>query len=178
MSKGLKDAGYKGAIQQYVYEDERLAFVAQNYPGIDGSFVGNPGLGSPVGTGRGISDVRAALDKIGFTTLPVSVNVLYGWGAADMLIEMIENAPTPLTTESIVNTANKGWGYEGYGDIVCPSLWPLQHVVGTPCTHQVQLDLTGAKGATNSVGANGGKGGLLPKVMISRDDLFIIDDPK
>jgi branched-chain amino acid transport system substrate-binding protein len=177
MSKGLKDAGYKGVIQQYVYEDERLAFAAQNFPGIDGSYVGNPGLGAPVGTGEGLTDVRAAMDAAGFQAVPVSVNVLYGWGAADMLIEMIERAPAPLTTESIVNAANEGWGYEGYGDVVCPSLWPLQHVVGTPCTHSVQLDLTGANGATNSVGANGGKGGLIPKVIISRDDLLIVDDP-
>jgi hypothetical protein len=178
MAKGLRDAGYQGVIQQYVYEDERLAFVAQSFPGTDGSFVGNPGIGAPVGNGKGISDVRAGLDAAGFDKVPVSVNAIYGWGAADMLITMIERAPAPLTTESVVNAANKGWGYEGYGDIVCPSSWPLQHVVGTPCTHQVQLDLTGARGATNGVGANGGKGGLVPKVSISRDDLFIVDDPK
>jgi hypothetical protein len=42
----------------------------------------------------------------------------------------------------------------------------------------VQLDLTGALGATNTVGANGGKGGLIPKLPRSFNDLFITAKPK
>jgi hypothetical protein len=41
----------------------------------------------------------------------------------------------------------------------------------------VQLDLTGANGATNNVGANGGKGGLLPEVPGAYLDLFITAKP-
>jgi hypothetical protein len=78
----------------------------------------------------------------------------------------------------MVNTANKGWGYQGYQEAVCPSSWPISHYAGSPCIHQVQLDLSGALGATNSVGANGGKGGLLPKVTQIYGDLFITDKPK
>jgi branched-chain amino acid transport system substrate-binding protein len=178
MSKALKDAGYKGIIQQYVYEDERLAFTASNFPGVDGSYVGSPGVGAPSNTGEGVPEIRAALDAAGFKDQFIGVNVFYGWGAADMLIKMIEQTEGELTTENMVNTANKGWGYEGYGQAVCPTSWPLNHIVGSPCIHIVQLDLTGANGATNSVGANGGKGGLLPKVPITFVDQFITDKPK
>ncbi len=178
MAKGLRDAGYKGVIQQFVYEDERLAFVPNNYPGIDGSYVGNPGVGSPVGDTQGLSDIRAALDAAGFKSQTITTSVLDGWGEADMLIQMIENTPGPLTTENLVNTANAGWDYQGYGQAVCPTTWPLQHISGSPCIHVVQLDLTGAHGATNSVGANGGKGGLLSKVTEQYSDLFIADKPK
>jgi hypothetical protein len=157
-------------------EDERLAFVPQNYPGIDGSYTG-VGTGAPVGDTEGLSDIRAALDAAGFTTTPISTYGLTGWNSADMLVEMIENAPGPLTTESITNFANKGWAYPGYGEAVCPMYWPLGHYTSTPCWHIVQLDLTGANGATNSVGANGGKGGLLPKVTRTYVDLFITDKP-
>jgi branched-chain amino acid transport system substrate-binding protein len=178
MAKALRDSGFKGVIQQFVYGDERLAFVPNNFPGIDGSYYGSPGVGSPVGDVDGSKDIRAALDAAGFQTQPLTVNVFYGWGAADMLIEMIKQTPAPLTTESLVNTANKGWNYKGYGQAVCPTSWPLNHVAGSPCIHVVQLDLTGANGATNTVGANGGKGGLLPKVKQAYANLFITDKPK
>jgi branched-chain amino acid transport system substrate-binding protein len=177
MAKALKDAGYKGALYQFVFEDERLAAVAQNYPGIDGSYTG-VGTGAPVGDTKGLSDIRAALDAAGFTSTPISTYALTGWNAADMLVEMIKSAAGPLTTESITNFANKGWAYPGYGDAVCPMSWPLGHYTSTPCWHVVQLDLTGANGATNSVGANGGKGGLLPKITRTYVDLFITDKPK
>jgi branched-chain amino acid transport system substrate-binding protein len=176
MAKALKDADYTGAIYQFVFEDERLAFVAQNYPGIDGSYTGT-GSGSPVGDTEGLADIRAALDAAGFATTPLGTYGLSGWAAADMLIQMIQNAPAPLTTESIVNFANKGWGYPGYGEAACPVYWPVGHYTATPCWHVVQLDLTGADGATNSVGANGGKGGLLPKITRTYVDLFIIEKP-
>ena len=178
MSKALKDAGFKGVIQQYVYEDERLAAAASNFPGIDGTYAGNPAVGAPVGDTKGLSDIRSALDAAGFKDVPIGVNVLSAWGSADMLIQLIKEAPAPLTTESLVNYANKGWGYQGFGQAVCPSSWPLQHYIGSPCFHLVQLDLTGANGATNSVGANGGKGGLLPKVTLKFGDLFITEKPK
>jgi hypothetical protein len=177
MAKALRDAGYDGVIQQFVYEDERLALVPQSYPGIDESYVGAPGVGAPVGATDGLSDIRAALDAIGFEAVPMTTNVLYGWGAADMLIRMIQEAPGPLTTESITNYANRGWGYEGYGEAVCPSSWPLQHYQGSPCIHIVELDLTGDDGATNGIGANGGQGGLLPKVTLMFNDLFIVEKP-
>ncbi len=95
-----------------------------------------------------------------------------------MLVEMIKSAPGPLSTESITNFANSGWGYQGYGEAACPMSWPLGHYTSTPCWHVVQLDLTGANGATNTVGANGGQGGLLPKVTRTFVDLFITDKPK
>jgi hypothetical protein len=94
-----------------------------------------------------------------------------------MLIKMIERAPAPLSTESVVNTANHGWDYEGFGEAVCPTSWPLQHYVAVPCQHYVQLDLTGTLGATNSIGANGGKGGLIPKAPRTFNDLFITTKP-
>jgi hypothetical protein len=177
MAKALKDAGFKGAIQQFVYESDLLAFAAANFPGIDGSYVGDPGIGAPKGDTEGLEDIRAGLDAAGFTATPMSTNVLYGWGSADMLVTMIQEAPGPLTTEGITNYANKGWGYEGFGDSVCPSSWPLQHYYGSPCFHVVQLDLSGAMGGTNPLGANGGKGGMIPKVAISFNDLFIIQKP-
>jgi len=121
MAKALRDAGFKGVIQQFVYEDPRLAAVATQYPGIDGSYVGSPGVGAPVGDTKGLSDIRAGLDSIGFQAVPMLVPAIYGWGAADMLIQMIENTKGPLTTENLVNTANKGWAYQGYGEAVCPS---------------------------------------------------------
>jgi hypothetical protein len=108
----------------------------------------------------------------------VNTNVLQGWAAADMFIAMLEHAAAPLTTESLVNTANAGWGYPGFGDAVCPTSWPVQHYVYVPCGHVNQLDLTGANGATNSVGANGGKGGILTKVAIGYSDGYLIDKPK
>jgi branched-chain amino acid transport system substrate-binding protein len=178
MAKALKDAGFKGPVQQFVYEDERLAFSASNFPGVDGSYAGNPAVGAPVGDTEGLSEIRAALDAAGFEDVPIGVNVLSAWGSADMLIQLIKEAPAPLTTESLANYANAGWGYPGFGQAVCPSSWPLQHYIGTPCLHIVQLDLTGANGATNSVGANGGKGGLLPKVTLKFNDLFITEKPE
>jgi branched-chain amino acid transport system substrate-binding protein len=178
MAKALRNAGFKGAIQQYVYENEGLAAVAANFQGTDGSYVNNPGVGSPVGDTKGLTDIRAGLDAIGFKTVGISPNVLYGWGSADMLIEMIKNTKGALTTENMVNTATKGWGYQGFQEAVCPSSWPISHYAGDPCTHEVQLDLTGANGATNSLGINGGKGGLLPKVSYIYGDLFITDKPK
>ena len=65
-----------------------------------------------------------------------------------------------------------------YGDAVCPTSWPIQHDVYVPCGHVNQLDLTGAHGATNAVGANGGKGGILTKVAIGFSDGYLIDKPK
>jgi hypothetical protein len=178
MAKGLRDAGYKGAIQQFVYEDERLVAAATNYPGIEGSYVGIPAVGSPVGDVEGVDDVKAALQAAGFKDQNVTVSVLHGWATADMLISMIQDTPAPLTTENLANTVNKGWHYEGYGKATCPSSWPLAHYIGPPCIHVVQVDLTGTLGATNGLGLNGGKGGLLPKVDEAYGDLFIADKPK
>jgi branched-chain amino acid transport system substrate-binding protein len=178
MAKALKDAGFKGAIQQFVYETDLLTFAAANFPGIDGSYVGNPGIGAPKGDTERLDEIRAGLDAIGFQATPLSTNVLYGWGSADMLVTMIQEAPGPLTTENIANYVNKGWGYKGFGEAVCPSSWPLQHYIGSPCFHVVQLDLSGSLGGTNALGANGGKGGMIPKVTISFNDLFIIEKPK
>jgi dTDP-glucose pyrophosphorylase len=127
---------------------------------------------------RRMEKIRAALDANGFQTTPMSTNVLYGWGSADMLITLIQEAPGPLTTESITNYANKGWGYKGFQEAVCPSSWPLQHYIGSPCFHVVQLDLSGSLGGTNTLGANGGKGGMIAKVPIKFNDLFIIEKPK
>jgi hypothetical protein len=178
MAKGLRDAGFTGVIEQFVFETDLLAFVAANYSGVDGSYVAATAIGSPKGDGKGLSDIRAALDAAGFQATPVNTNVLQGWAAADMFIAMLEHAAAPLTTESLVNTANAGWGYPGYGDAVCPTSWPVQHYVYVPCGHVNQLDLTGANGATNSVGANGGKGGILTKVAIGYSDGYLIDKPK
>ena len=90
-----------------------------------------------------------------------------------------DNAPAAHGAhENVLDVfANKGWGYPGYGEAVCPVYWPLAHYTATPCWHVVQLDLTGANGATNSVGANGGKGGLLPRVTSTYVDLFVVEKP-
>jgi hypothetical protein len=177
MAKALRDAGFTGPIQQFVFETDLLVFAADQYPGIDGSYVGNPGIGAPKGDSEGLDEIRAGLAAAGFATTPMSTNVLYGWGSADMLIAMIQEAPAPLTTENIANYVNAGWGYPGFGEAVCPSSWPLQHYIGSPCFHVVQLDLSGSLGGTNDLGANGGKGGMIPKVSMKFNDLFIIEKP-
>ncbi len=53
MAKAMRNAGFKGVIQQFVFENERLAAVAANFQGIDGSYAGNPGVGHRSATARG-----------------------------------------------------------------------------------------------------------------------------
>ncbi len=53
VAKGLRDAGFQGVIEQFVFETDLLAYVAPNYSGVDGSYVAATAIGSPKGDGKG-----------------------------------------------------------------------------------------------------------------------------
>jgi hypothetical protein len=99
--------------------------------------------------------------------------VLYGWAAADFLIQALQATPEPLTTEALANTVNGGtFVYPGFANVTCPSVWPLQHLVPTPCGHLVRIDSRAGNGLAH-VGYPGVAGGFVPVLDLTYFDQFL-----
>jgi ABC-type branched-subunit amino acid transport system substrate-binding protein len=184
LATALRAAGYKGDFMNFVYEDERIFPVFnQQYAALDGAYSAAPGIGWQIPTDPAFTQIRSDLDAAGFH-VPISSGVLYGYGAARLFLEALKATPEPLTTEGLANTingfTNGTFTDPGLGTALCPMIWPLGHVTGSPCGHVVKIDSKG----TNSLDLLGiGKpgqypGGFDPVVPGRFYNLYMTDIPK
>jgi hypothetical protein len=174
LATALKATGYTGDVVDLVLNDERMFVVFDQYKALDGALTFTTGIGTARQPGLGVATVAAQLTAAGFPNTPVSTSVLYGWATADFLIRALQATPEPLTTEALANNVNGGsFVYPGYANATCPSVWPLQHVVPTPCGHLVRIDAKASNGLAK-VGYPGVTGGFVPVLDLTYFDEFLV----
>jgi hypothetical protein len=170
----LRGMGYRGDLIEMVGSDERMFVVFDTYRALDGALTVTSGIGPTRQSGGAYQTIAAQLAAAGFTT-PITPGVLYGWATADFLIRSLEATPEPLTTEALANTVNGGtFVYGGFANVICPSVWPLQHVVTTACAHVVRVE-SGAANVLHRLGYPGVRGGFTTVLDTTYFEQFLVD---
>jgi len=160
LAAGLRAAGYKGDILQFVFFDSGIFFVPQLAASIDTTFAATPGLGTPSFPGPGwvqaAADTKASGLAGRFYCDAAGPGIVNGCGlgftehynSADFYVQALkalEKSGEAVTTENFVNLINAGWTYPGIPGMACPVTYPLGHVVGAPCGSLVQWDVANKK---------------------------------
>lgn len=156
MAAGLRAAGYKGDILQFVFFDSGILQVPQLAAAIDTTFAVTPGLGSSSFPGPGWTQAAADTKASGlagrFYCDEVAPGIVAGCGlgftehynSADFYVQALkalEKSGKAVTTENFANLINAGWTYPGIPGMACPVTYPMSHVVGAPCGALVQWDV-------------------------------------
>jgi ABC-type branched-subunit amino acid transport system substrate-binding protein len=152
LSSALAGNGYTGDRINFVYADGRVFLSPDLKAALDGIYTVNAGIGASPFGGETFEQIAADLRASGveqYGQFPLAVDpttltngVLYGYGSADFFLAALEATPEPLTAEAFANTINAGFVYEGLGNAVCPSQWPLMHLIGVPCGSMLRADGT------------------------------------
>jgi ABC-type branched-subunit amino acid transport system substrate-binding protein len=131
IASGLKGAGFTGKQISPIY-DPRLAGVKDLeglysnvpwMPAVDGTYAPNKQM---------IDDVNkyAPGTALGLATMA-------GYWAADMFINAAQKTGRDLNLNTLLKTLNGGDFSNYVPDVLGQSRWPLNHLVGTPCTSTV-----------------------------------------
>jgi ABC-type branched-subunit amino acid transport system substrate-binding protein len=150
LSGSLAANGYTGDRINFVYSDGRI-FLQEALAGpLDGIYTVNAGIGAAQFGGETFEQIAEDLQAAGveqYGQFPLATEpdtltngVIYGYGSADFFLAALAETPEPLTAEAFANTINDGFEYPGLGNAVCPSLWPLMHLIGSPCGSMVRAD--------------------------------------
>ncbi len=160
LTTALRANGYTGDIMNFVYSDGRIFLQPGNNETLSGVYTVSQGVGAAVNGGDAFTQIADDLQAAGveqygqfpLATDPTTLTsgVLYGYGSADLFLAALAETPEPLTAEAFANTINSGFSYPGLGEALCPTLWPLQHLIGTPCASMIKVISDGQNPITNS----------------------------
>jgi branched-chain amino acid transport system substrate-binding protein len=139
LSQALKANGYKGQQVQFAITDNATLAIAPIASAFDGSYALTAQIGSAVFPSASNAQVAADLKAIGSKAPAESLGTLTSYGAADMFLAALSQVKGPLTTEKIANLINAGWTYPGYGNSVCPAIWPAGHLAASNCGAVVKI---------------------------------------
>lgn len=140
LTGALRDAGYEGAIMNYLtYVPGLLESQAQVAAALEGSYINTQWLPEEFG-GPAIEQMQADLEAIGEDpTIGFATSI--GYWSADVLVQMLEAVGEDLTPERFNEVVNGGFTYEPLGDPmgIGPVEYPRDHDQPTPCAAMVQV---------------------------------------
>lgn len=143
LTGALRDAGYEGAIMNYLtYVPGLLESQAQVAAALEGSYINTQWLPEEFG-GPAIDQMKADLQAIGEEP-DIGFATSIGYWSADLLVQMLETVGEDLTAERFNEVINGGFTYEPLGDPmgIGPAEYPRDHDQPTPCAAMVQVSGT------------------------------------
>jgi branched-chain amino acid transport system substrate-binding protein len=139
VSAALKANNYKGGQVQFVITDNAALSIAPIANAFDGSYALTSQVGSSVFPSKSNTQVANDLKAIGSTAPAEALGTLTSYGAADMFLAALKHTQGTLTTQKVANFINGGWNYSGYGNTICPSVWPAAHIAASSCGDVVRV---------------------------------------
>ncbi len=137
----LRELGYEGIIQGFVFCDPGIPLAAPELAAqLDGSYQMCVGIGSVAFDNAGTEQLAADAESYGFAPALAGIGFLHGYAAADLFVAMVQateaataDDPSLFSAEAMHDAVNSGWEYPGMDGVVCGTVWPAAHVVGSPC---------------------------------------------
>ena len=139
IAAALKANDYKGNQVQFVITDNQALSIAPIAKAFDGSYSLTAQVGSAVFPSQSNTQITNDLKAIGSNAPPEALGTLTSYGAADMFLDALQHIHGTLTTQKVANFINSGWTYPGYGNSVCPAIFPAAHVAASSCGTVVKV---------------------------------------
>ncbi len=123
----LKSAGYHGVIYSPVGYDPRLLQVPPVRDALQGAYIYT--MFEPVeATTPALRQVRADVQAVD-PSAELSTEVLAGYYAAEMFVDILKKAGKDLTAQRFAQAANAGFSFDAGGGL-CAVTFPLGHTLG------------------------------------------------
>jgi ABC-type branched-subunit amino acid transport system substrate-binding protein len=155
LSSALKSNGFKGDELQFTITTEDALAVSAIAQALDGAYAVQP-MGTVAYPSPQFDQITADLKAISSPAPASSEATLTSYGAADLFLSALSKVQGPLTTEALAAVLNSGYTYPGYGNALCPTIWPADHLAAFACVSLSQIQGTKVKGASD-LGDQGGK---------------------
>ncbi len=144
MSGGLLQAGYKGAMMNY------LAYVPgllDSQPALAQAFAGSYVTTQipPVESGGpAIDQMKKDFEAIGADPSKITLGAALTYWSADVLVDMLKSVGKDVTGENFNKVINGGWTYKSQYDPapIGPVTYPKDHDQPAPCAAMVQIEGT------------------------------------
>jgi len=133
----LRAAGFTGDLVGTQFGDPALlrsdarlhAAVAGSYQIIQGAAVAGDGGAWPA--------LRADAEANGYDPTTIGLGYVYGYASMDIFLAALDVVEGPTSAEAVHDVINSGWTYPGLPAVSCRVLWPMAHLIDTPCSSMV-----------------------------------------
>ncbi len=143
LSAGLRAAGYKGALVNYIaYVPGLLTGSPDVAKALAGAYVETQFLATEFG-GSAIKQMKANIKAVD-PKAPILLGTALSYWSADVFVQMLKAAGRNFTAASFGKTINGGWTYKPSGNPIPlgPVSYPADHSQATPCADLVQISGT------------------------------------